>query len=179
MTVAHPPPGHGFVLASGEAVDEVSPAIGVPASVMRMRLTGAESGGRMTVFEHVIPLEDPGPPLHAHEATDEALTVIEGALLVRLGDDTLSVSAGGFVWIPRRTPHTFTAQDEPARYIGTAAPAGVELFFHAIQEAGNRKDDPPTTSELAARHGITILGPPLDRDTAGSPAVPPGQRRDR
>jgi hypothetical protein len=43
----------------------------------------------------------PGTPLHIHRATDEAFYVLEGTFGFQVGDRTLEVPVGTFVFVPR------------------------------------------------------------------------------
>ena len=48
-------------------------------------------------------------PLHVHHEDDEAWYVLDGALMVRVGDQDVEVPAGGAVLVPRGTrTHTGT-----------------------------------------------------------------------
>src|SRR5687767_2732947 len=74
-----------------------------------------ESGGGLTVFERELA---PGAvvPSHAHAAQEKALYVLAGAVRVRLGEHTYACAAGGFLLIPRGTPHALeNPGDAPAR----------------------------------------------------------------
>ncbi len=53
-------------------------------SVLSMRVTGEESNGRLTVLEGV--MLNGGPPIHVHQAEDEVVVVLEGALTFRVGE---------------------------------------------------------------------------------------------
>ena len=48
-----------------------------------------------------------GPPMHVHEADDEAWVVLEGTLRFRFADRTVDVGPGGTVFAPAGTPHTY------------------------------------------------------------------------
>jgi mannose-6-phosphate isomerase-like protein (cupin superfamily) len=47
----------------------------------------------------------PGPPLHVHDAIDEAWYLLEGELEVQVGEERCRVGAGSFLLVPRETPH--------------------------------------------------------------------------
>src|SRR6266481_9320131 len=54
----------------------------------------------------------PGPPrliapLHVHHRDDEAWYVLEGALVVQVGNDQVEARAGAAVFVPRGTLHTY------------------------------------------------------------------------
>jgi mannose-6-phosphate isomerase-like protein (cupin superfamily) len=57
-------------------------------------------------------------PLHVHHEDDEAWYVLDGRLVVRVGDDDVDVPAGGAVIVPRGTAHTYwNPTGEPTRYL--------------------------------------------------------------
>jgi mannose-6-phosphate isomerase-like protein (cupin superfamily) len=53
-------------------------------------------------------------PLHIHHEDDEAWYVLDGALIVRVGEQDVEVPAGGAVLVPRGT-RTHTGTPTPAR----------------------------------------------------------------
>ena len=85
------------------------------------------------------PSQPPQPiaPFHVHYADDEAWYVLEGSLTVRLGDQEVTVAAGGIVFAPRGTPHTYwNPQPTPTRYLLIMTPTIRRLIdaLHAVTE---------------------------------------------
>ncbi len=82
----------------------------------------------------------PGPPrwiapLHVHHHDDEAWYVLEGTLRVLVGKDEVESGAGGAVFVPRGTPHTYwNPSQEPVRYllVMTSNIYGLILDIHAM-----------------------------------------------
>lgn len=111
-----------------------------PAGVIRI-LAGAEStNGSFSVVEAT---EPPGSaaPLHVHHAEAEAFYVLEGAIELTCGDQTLTATTGDFVHTPPDVPHKYTvAGDSPARVLLLFSRPGFESFF---AEAGAPLDQPP------------------------------------
>jgi quercetin dioxygenase-like cupin family protein len=65
-----------------------------------------------------------GVPAHVHAGDDETIYVLEGTLDVRVGDDRLTLGAGGCAFAPRGTVHGFTNPDfGPARLLLISSPA--------------------------------------------------------
>jgi len=144
-----------------------------PAEVRRnptvQPLTKADStdtAGLLGVFEDTLAPWQPGPPLHLHAEMDEAFYVLEGVLLVKLGEDQHEVASGSFVWIPRGTPHAFAnASAGVTRLLGLAVPGGIEEFFAERQQYFDQLDGPPDLAilgKLGAHHGSRLLGPPIE-----------------
>ena len=104
-----------------------------------------------------------GPPLHRHPwATWEV--VLEGTLLVRLGDDELHVGPGDVVYTPPNIIHAFVVTGTaPARIIGVNWPGGFHHLYRELADifAVGGPPDFGAMVEAAARHDTDILGPPL------------------
>jgi mannose-6-phosphate isomerase-like protein (cupin superfamily) len=106
----------------------------------------------------------PGPPLHVHDDIDEAWYLLEGRLDVCVGDDRRTVGAGSFLLVPHGASHTFAnVGDEWARWIGVLSPGSslgmLEDLGRLIPEDG--PPDEAAITEMFARYGTTVLGPPL------------------
>ncbi len=118
------------------------------------KFTGEQTGGLFSVVEHPI---EPGRLVrpHMHTREDEFSYVLEGEVVVRIGDQTFQASQGSYVWKPRGIPHTFwNVGPNPARLIELITPAGLENYF--IELAGILQQRPPDLAkfgELAARFG--------------------------
>jgi quercetin dioxygenase-like cupin family protein len=157
-----------YLLAPGEAR-------GNPASVPVAKAASRDTGGLLAVFEDTMAAGAPGPPLHLHTREDEALYVLEGALLVQIGEQRRELGAGGFAWIPRDTPHAFAnAADGPARLLAIAVPGGIEGLFAEQGAYFARLRGAPDLAELGrigARYGSRLLGPPIT--AAGLADQPP------
>lgn len=154
--------GGGYVLESGASLEALDMGGG---SVLALRVTGAESGGRVTVIEGVV--HEGGPPLHVHDDEDEVVIVIDGRMAYRLGDTAGELGPGGLLWMPRDVPHAIAqAGDEPCRFVTVVTPAGIEDFFRAQRDylAALPDDTPPDPAAMAALDGgdtRRVVGPPL------------------
>jgi uncharacterized cupin superfamily protein len=59
--------------------------------------------------------------------------VLEGALTVRLGEDTVQLESGGFVCVPPGVKHTFRNPSERAvRFLNLSTPAGWEGYVRDL-----------------------------------------------
>ena len=153
------PRSPAYVLAPGEAR-------GGPAAWSGIKAGDADTAGLLSVFEDTLQPGRSGPPLHLHTHADEVLYVLEGSLVVRLGDEQREVTSGAFAWIPRGTPHAFAnPSSTPTRLLGMATPAGLEAllaeqgaYFAQLEGA----PDVGVLRSIGARHGSQLLGPPIE-----------------
>ena len=131
-----------WVLADGEG-DRYAPP-GHPEVVVKA--ASEQTGGAYSLLEFTVDVD--GPPLHVHHETEEAFYILEGEVEITVGPTTVRAVAGGFVLIPRETPHTFkNGGSKPARILTIFSPAGFEQFF--IQVAAV-EDSPETPGFRAA-----------------------------
>jgi hypothetical protein len=84
---------------------------------------------------------------------------LEGALEVRLADQTLVVEAGSLAHLPKNIPHAIrNPLEAPSRYLFMAIPAGLDKWFDAL-EAAERNDalDDEMYRKLSLDYGIEWL----------------------
>jgi quercetin dioxygenase-like cupin family protein len=104
-----------------------------------------------------------GPPLHRHAWATWSI-VIDGTVVVRIGDTDHTLGPGDLAYTPPDVVHTFTCVgDRGARMVHINWPGG---FHHLYAElaAAFASDGPPDFGAMAAaaqRHNAEILGPPL------------------
>lgn len=79
---------------------------------------------------------EPGPvaPLHVHHEDDEAWLVLEGELVVRVGDEDVRAGPGDAVRVPAGTPHAYGIAEQ-ARYL-IAMPPRTRALIAALHEPG-------------------------------------------
>lgn len=130
-----------------------------------------QPGSPVTVSVGVLP-EGASPPEHVHAALDDSFYLLDGRMVVRCGDEVWEARSGDWVQFPARRPHTFRVLDGPARVLMVHAD---DSFLAAVREIGRPAvdGDAPTTgggpsvaelSRVFAAHGITNVGPPIERD---------------
>jgi mannose-6-phosphate isomerase-like protein (cupin superfamily) len=132
--------------------------LAVGGGAVTLQVTSEHSDGGLTLIEYEVPAGFPGPPLHVH-AFDELFYVLDGELAFRLGDDAVTLGAGGHVYAPGNHPHTFSnPSGEPARMLVVTSPGGFEGFFRAVAAATveGQIPDPATMARLNAEYGVTL-----------------------
>jgi mannose-6-phosphate isomerase-like protein (cupin superfamily) len=153
----------------------VPPGAGVRAEIRHfttvVKVGAVHTDGAYCVLEHTL---DPGyvaMPLHSHRRESKTLYVLSGTLTVQHGDDVSRLTAGATVIVPPGTPYTFwnerplapserdgRAPGEVARFLGIAAPAGLESYYQAVAEHIPAKGPPDVEAILAVSgdYGIEV-----------------------
>jgi mannose-6-phosphate isomerase-like protein (cupin superfamily) len=134
--------------------------IAVMGNLHRNKVESADTDGAWALLEQEA--LGANPPLHLHEREDEAFYVLAGRVRVWVGDAEFEGGAGTFVLAPRGVPHTYARQPvENLKLLVIVSPAGFERMFDDIALLSEtEQNDPAALSEIAARYGVQILGPP-------------------
>lgn len=163
------------VRAPGEGTTIEGPAGGP----LTFKVRGEDTGGALTALENVIAPGD-GPPLHVHDAEDEAWYVLDGTLRFRIDDRIADAPAGSFVFVPRGVPHCFAnAGTTPARILVLFTPSGMERFFDRFTAVGQDEAGPQAFAAAGAEAGMTVVGPPLRGEEAAYDDSRPNLSRSR
>lgn len=124
---------------------EDAKALWVLGGLYEIKVTGAETGGALTVMEMTIPA-GMGPPPHVH-AQAETIYVLEGTLRLHVGEETLEGGPGSVFHIPEGTLEHFEPAGDSVRILALYTPGGIDKFFEEIGEiAPSRIVPPPMTS---------------------------------
>lgn len=96
--------------------------------------------------------------------------MVAGRLEAQLDDQRVQVAAGGFLWVPRGTAHTFAnAGPDPVHVLALALPGGVEELFAeqaAYLASVQGPPDPSVLDQIGVRHGAPTVGPPIRSHSA-------------
>lgn len=98
-----------------------------------LRVTGQETGGTLTVVEHVLPPGYLAVPLHTHQRECETTHVLEGTLWVQLGKRVRKLGPGEIIVKPAGVPHTYWNEGtKPARFLDLVTPGGLEPWYREV-----------------------------------------------
>ena len=138
------------------------PAITTEASARRLnilgdellvRLTAAETGGAISLFEERSPVGG-GVPMHVHDREDETFQILEGTVEFNVAGKLIVANTGDSVWAPRGVPHAWrVVGDLPVRLLFATTPSGLERMF---EELGTLPKGPPDfakVAEICGRYG--------------------------
>jgi uncharacterized protein YjlB len=104
-------------------------------------------------------------PLHCHPDADEVTYLLEGEILVRIGDREERVGTGGLMMAPRGVPHAFMVTSAMARMLTLQTPGRGEAFYWGASEPAVTDTEGPVdfarVQAMAKQTGaVEILGPP-------------------
>jgi quercetin dioxygenase-like cupin family protein len=134
-----------------------------------LRATAEQTEGRYAAYELRVP-KGFGPPQHSHVNEDEFFVVLDGVIRLQHGGEVIEGAAGSFAYTPRGVSHAFMVDSDQARLLLFFGPAGVEEFFREVGTPAETFGPPPAhlppfdreaAVEIMARHGQTVVGPPL------------------
>ncbi|HSI29699.1 MAG TPA: quercetin 2,3-dioxygenase [Miltoncostaeaceae bacterium] len=136
------------------------------SSLAEIKLTAADSGGRMTIVDVT---EPPGAeaPLHVHHREDEAFVVLEGRVTLEVGGASVVAGPGDVAYGPRDVPHRYVVGPDGCRMLFVCTPGGFEGLVRDMSEpARERALPPPPDGEpdyvriaaVAEAYGCELLG---------------------
>jgi quercetin dioxygenase-like cupin family protein len=138
-----------------------SEEIRIGALAIRFLLEGETSGGSVALFEFDVPAGANVPIAHSHDAYEETIYGLDGALSWTVAGQPTEVGPGEVLCIPRGVVHRFeNLGDVDARALAIVTPGVLgPAYFHelaALVEAGS--GGPPDVAAIATvmrRHGLT------------------------
>ena len=135
-------------------------------SLMTFLATGEDTHGQFALIEAVARKGNVPPP-HIHHREDEIFYVLEGEVVVSVGDRTINGTPGTMVFLPRDVAHSFTIESEQSRMLILLTPAGLEGWFKEFSVPAPAMTLPPADQgygdvqkmlEAAPRYGIEFVG---------------------
>jgi len=137
-------------------------------SLMTFLATGEDTRGQFSLIEAVTRRGNVPPP-HIHHREDEIFYVLEGEVVVTVGDRTTKGTSGTMFFLPHDVPHSFTIESEQSRMLILLSPAGLEGWFKEFSVPAPAMTLPPADEpaygevqrmlEAAPRYGIEFVLP--------------------
>lgn len=152
-------PVEGYIVPPGETLER-------PYFTSSRTLAGtASTGGVILVEEGVLEPGQPGPYRHYHPNMAQFFYVLEGELLIQIGDQVERGGPGTFAFCPTGCIHAFRAGGtEPARVLVTAMPPGpAEGYFRELARLPHDAGEPEWEA-LGNKWGNIVVGPQLEAD---------------
>lgn len=120
-------------------------------STLRLKPGDASNADAPAFYEYVSEPGDIGPPQHVHHAHDETFYVVDGTYEFTMGDESVTMTAGAYLFLPRGTPHTFrNAGDDLGCIVGMFAPGRFAGYFRELAEIIETTGAPPDPDDWAA-----------------------------
>ena len=127
-------------------------AVGSAGTGVTVKASAAETDGLCTVWEGRVPPGTVGAGPHYHRERDEFFYVVEGEMVLRIGEERHTAGAGTFAFVPRGTIHGFhNASGESATLLVMHHPSGFEQFLEEMQRLAARQGSTEERAALAAR----------------------------
>ena len=126
----------------------------------RVRVSGRDTAGTFAVLDTEA-VRGHGSPMHLHRNDCEVFVVLEGTLRVVVDGQEHEAGAGSAAVLPAGRPHGFVVTSATARYLTVHHGPAFEQFVAAAAGEGDDMPDQSRLTEIAAAHGIDIVGPPL------------------
>jgi quercetin dioxygenase-like cupin family protein len=131
-------------------------------STIDRKVSSADTAGQLFIIENHAQGRF-GPPRHVHHEQDEWFHVVSGVVVLEVGDQKYRLLPGDSVLAPRGVPHVWAqVAPEGGRLLIAFQPSGkMEAFFGELGKLGGFPP-PAQARELFEKHGMTIVGPPLN-----------------
>jgi glyoxylase I family protein len=133
------------------------------------------------VMELIVP---PGgsPPRHVHEDLNDAFFLLDGEVVLSVGEETTVARPGTYAVIPTGSEHTFRVTSAtPARmllvhdddsFLRMVQAGGARADEHRLPSPGEHNLESDRLIQLVDDHDSHVVGPPLEEDHARSVAGP-------
>jgi quercetin dioxygenase-like cupin family protein len=141
--------------------------ITVGAFGVRFLLEAADTGGRASVFECLVPADSVMAVPHSHDGFEETIYGLEGTTSWTIDSETVDVRPGEAVCVRRGQIHGFENHgDVDATFLAIATPGvfGPAYFREIAEVLAASAGGPPNLAaigEVMRRHGLTPA-PPRD-----------------
>ena len=130
-------------------------AVGSTGAGVTIKASEAETGGLCSVWEGRVEPGTVGAAPHYHRTRDEFFYLLEGEMVLHIGEESHVVTAGAFAFVPRETIHGFyNASGSPTRGLVMHHPAGFEHYLEEAQQLAARGGSSEDWATLAARFDV-------------------------
>ena len=148
-------------------VDE-APAYWMQGILWTMLADAADTGGRWSMMEQLLP-KGSGPPPHKHLWSDETFYILDGTITFLLENELRTATKGAFINVARNTRHAFRVDSDTARFLNGYTPASMEALVAELGRRTEQRTLPPPApaatagsmpDELRDRYGLSWLDEP-------------------
>jgi quercetin dioxygenase-like cupin family protein len=127
-------------------------AVGSGGGGVTVKASDVETGGLCTVWEGRVLPGTVGAAPHYHRERDEFFYVLQGEVVLRIGEESHTAGAGTFAFVPRETIHGFhNASSDSATLLVMHHPAAFDRYLEEAQQLAARHGAREEWTALAAR----------------------------
>lgn len=158
MTVSSPAARIVTPTLTAPDTQRVIPFLG---ALYRVRVSGADTAGTFAVLD-TEGRRGHGSPMHVHRHDCEVFLVLAGTLRVVVDGREHEAGENSAAVLPAGHPHGFVIVSPTARYLTLHHGPAFEQFAAAAagDGDGDGSPNPARLADIAAAHGIDIVGPP-------------------
>jgi quercetin dioxygenase-like cupin family protein len=133
-------------------------SVRVLGDLVCIKLPSAQSAHRMAVVTVEVPPGGEVPP-HTHAQEEESYYLLEGEMLVQVGNTKVTIEAGDFVHVPAGTVHGYqNLSDQPIRFLAWAVGGAIDHFFLEMAEQIQVvPDDLAKVPAILQKYGIHVV----------------------
>ena len=138
--------------------------------LMTFLASGEDTHGQFAMIE-AVGRRGNVPPPHIHHREDETFYVLEGEIVVSVGDRMIRGMPGTMIFLPRNVRHSFTIESEQSRMLIFVTPAGFDGWFREFSVPAPAMTLPPAGEpaygevqrmlEAAPRYGLEFVLPEM------------------
>lgn len=122
----------------------------------RFLISAADTEGRFSLVEHILPPRALAAPMHYHTLEDEYSFVLEGRVGAILNGREAVAEAEDLLFKPRGEWHTFwNAGDTRARILELISPSGLDDLFRQLGSLSG-SPEPEALASMAKAYGCAI-----------------------
>jgi quercetin dioxygenase-like cupin family protein/catechol 2,3-dioxygenase-like lactoylglutathione lyase family enzyme len=135
-----------------------------------------EGAPRLPVVTELIVPPGGSPPRHVHHGLNDAFFLLEGEVVLSVGNETVVARPGAYAVVPVGSDHTFrVTSSTPARmlqihdddsFLRMVQAGGVPATEHRLPPPGEVNLDGETLGRLVEEHDSHVVGAPLEEDDA-------------
>jgi mannose-6-phosphate isomerase-like protein (cupin superfamily) len=152
---------HAAVVPAGDFRFGRRYEIRLVGTLIDMKVSTLDTGGALSVAE-ITSWHKGGPARHLHHEQDEWFYILEGELVIEVGEESYELGPKDSLLAPRKVAHVWAHVGEgTGRMIAALQPAGeIEEFFEDLAKL-SRTPERGELHKVFDSHGLELTGPPL------------------
>ncbi|QYO64005.1 cupin domain-containing protein [Leptolyngbya sp. 7M] len=121
-----------------------------------LKLRSTNSANRMAVMTVEVP-PGGGVPPHTHAIEEESYYMLEGCMIMQVGDEELTIEPDDFAHVPAGVAHGYRNNStQPVRFLAWTIGGAIDQFFLEMTEVREMPQDLPKMAAILHRYGIQM-----------------------